>query len=107
MTLSLLSRRELLLRTASVPLAFLAGELIAAEGQLDDPQKLKPGEFAWLPERAPDGPLVIIVSIPDQRVTVYRNGKRIAVSTCSTGRPGHATPTGTFVILQKDVHHHS
>ena len=40
-------------------------------------------------------------------MTVYRNGVRIAVSTCSTGRPGHATPTGTFVILQKDVDHHS
>ena len=65
-----------------MPLAFLAGELIAAEEQLDDPKKLKPGEFAWHPERAPDGPVVIIVSIPDQWVTVYRNGKRIAVSTC-------------------------
>ena len=107
MTLSFLSRRELLLRTAAAPLLLLAHELIAAEEQLADPKKLKPGEFAWHPERAPDGPVVIIVSIPDQWVTVYRNGKRIAVSTCSTGRPGHATPTGTFVILQKDVHHHS
>ena len=32
---------------------------------------------------------------------------RIAASTCSTGRPGHSTPTGAFVVLQKDVHHHS
>jgi hypothetical protein len=40
-------------------------------------------------------------------VTVYRNGVRIAMSTWSTGRPGHATPTGTFVMLQKDVNHHS
>ena len=38
---------------------------------------------------------------------VYRNGIRIAVSTCSTGRPGHDTPTGVFVILQKDKNHHS
>ena len=71
------------------------------------PKKLKPGQFIWQPDRAPDGPVVIVVSIPDQVVTVYRNGVRIAVSTCSTGRPGHATPTGTFVILQKDVDHHS
>ena len=107
MILSLLSRRELLLYAGATQLALLAGELIAAEEQLADPKKLEPGEFAWHPERAPDGPVVIIVSIPDQWVTVYRNGKRIAVSTCSTGRPGHSTPTGTFVILQKDVNHHS
>jgi hypothetical protein len=102
-----LSRRTLLLYAGAIPLALLARELNASEDQLADPTRLKPGEFAWHPERSPEGPVVIIVSIPDQWVAVYRNGKRIAVSTCSTGRPGHATPTGTFVILQKDVNHHS
>lgn len=68
---------------------------------------MKPGEFTWHPERAADGPVAIIVSIPDQRVHVYRNGVRIGVATCSTGRKGHATPTGVFTILQKDKHHRS
>jgi len=68
---------------------------------------LKPGEFVWHPERAPAGPVAIVVSIPDQRVYVYRNGVRIGVSTCSTGKPGHETPTGVFTILQKDKHHRS
>ena len=45
--------------------------------------------------------------IPEQRVYVYRNGVEIAVSTCSTGKPGHSTPTGVFTILQKDKNHHS
>jgi hypothetical protein len=40
-------------------------------------------------------------------VHVYRNGIRIAVSTCSTGKAGHSTPTGVFTILQKDKNHHS
>ena len=44
---------------------------------------------------------------PDQRVYVYRNGVRIAASTCSTGKLGHRTPTGVFKILQKDKNHHS
>jgi L,D-transpeptidase catalytic domain len=69
--------------------------------------EMKPGEYTWHPDRAPDGPLVIIVSIPDQRVYVYRNGIRIAVSTCSTGKPGHTTPTGVFTILEKDRNHRS
>lgn len=68
---------------------------------------LKPGEFTWHPERQLDGPVAIVVSLPQQRVHVYRNGVRIAVSTCSTGKPGHSTPTGVFVVLEKDAHHHS
>ncbi len=68
---------------------------------------LKPGEFTWHPERQRTGPVAIVVSIPEQRVHVYRNGIRIAVSTCSTGKPGHETPTGVFVVLQKDKHHKS
>lgn len=68
---------------------------------------LKPGEFTWHPERSPEGPVAIVVSIPDQRVHVYRNGIRIGVSTCSTGAPGHSTPTGVFTILEKDKNHHS
>ncbi len=68
---------------------------------------LKNGEFNWFPERSQGGPVIIIVSIPDQLVHVYRNGVRIAASTCSTGKPGHRTPTGVFQILQKDKHHRS
>ncbi len=69
--------------------------------------QLKPGEFTWHPERSTNGPVAIIVSLPDQLVHVYRGGVRIAVSTCSTGKKGHRTPTGVFTILQKDKHHHS
>jgi hypothetical protein len=69
--------------------------------------ELQPGEFTWHPERQPDGPVAVIVSLEEQRVHVYRNGVRIAVSTCSTGKPGHSTPTGVFVVLQKDRDHRS
>ena len=72
-----------------------------------DPSGLKPGEFAWNPERAPSGPVVVLVSIPGQWVVVYRDGVRIGISSCSTGKPGHTTPSGVFVILQKDKDHHS
>ncbi len=68
---------------------------------------LKPGEFIWRPEVSPRGPLVIVVSLPEQLVHVYRNGVTIAVSTCSTGKPGNRTPTGVFTILQKREEHYS
>lgn len=66
---------------------------------------LKPGDYIWAPERAPDGEIITIVSIPEQRVFVYRGGVEMAVSTCSTGRKGHRTPTGVFSVLQKDKDH--
>ena len=47
------------------------------------------------------------MSLDEQRAYVYRNGIRIGVTTVSTGKPGHNTPTGVFRILQKDKDHHS
>lgn len=55
-------------------------------------EQLKNGEFNWFPERSAAGPILVIVSIPDQLVHVYRNGIRIAASTCSTGKPGDLSP---------------
>ena len=69
--------------------------------------QLTNGQFNWFPERSESGPVIVIVSLPDQRLYVYRNGVRVAASTCSTGKLGHATPTGVFKILQKDKNHHS
>ena len=48
-----------------------------------------------------------MVSIPLQRAYVYRGGALIGVTTVSTGKPGHRTPTGKFDILQKRAKHFS
>lgn len=69
--------------------------------------ELQPGEFIWNPGIAPAGPIVVLVSLGEQRAYVYRNGVEIGVSTISSGKSGYATPTGVFVILQKDKDHHS
>lgn len=66
---------------------------------------VKPGDYAWHPDVSPSGPVVVLVSLPDQRLYVYRNGVRIGHSTVSTGKPGKRTPTGAFTVLQKKVHH--
>ena len=69
--------------------------------------KLSPGQYLWAPQIAPDGPVLLVVSLKNQRAVVYRNGVPIGISTVSTGRPGYETPTGVFVILQKRVDHYS
>src|SRR5690242_9047173 len=99
------TRRQFLVAVAA---ALPAGTtLVRADPLVEEAADLKPGQFTWHPDRSPAGPVSIVVSIPDQRVHVYRNGIRIGVSTCSTGKPGHSTPVGVFTILEKDRNHHS
>lgn len=70
-------------------------------------KSLKPGEFIWAPQVAPEGPMLIVISLQRQLAFVYRNGVVIGVSTVSTGTPGRETPTGIFTVLQKDIDHKS
>lgn len=74
---------------------------------LAQPPALAPGAWHWTPEIAPAGPVLVLVSLPDQRASVYRNGVRIGESTVSTGKPGYETPAGVFTILQKKREHYS
>ena len=88
--------------------AFISAETFTEGVRVSpDTVTLKPGQYVWEPERAPEGPLLIVASITEQVAYVYRNGVRIARSSVSTGRPGHPTPTGVFTILEKEVHHTS
>ena len=70
---------------------------------------LQPGQFAWLDESpaATGSPVTMLVSLDEQRGYLYRDGERIAVTTVSTGVPGHDTPTGVFPITQKAKVHYS
>ena len=105
-----LSRRQFSLLVALI----LTTPLIAraaghTKGRAVQPftSEFKPGDYLWHPEISPAGPVVVIVSLPEQKMYVYRNGVRIGSSTISTGTKGHPTPTGMFTILQKKVRHES
>jgi hypothetical protein len=75
---------------------------------IDTPiNQLKKGEFLWMGDAVSAGPVVMVVSISEQRAYVYRNGILIGATTVSTGRPGHPTPTGVFTVLQKQKEHRS
>ena len=70
-------------------------------------ERLKPGEYLWAPQVAPAGPILLIVNVTTQRGILYRNGLPIGITTVSTGRDGHRTPTGVFTVLQRQVEHYS
>lgn len=106
--MSLLRRLVFPLVLAMPAIEPLGAERPPAEGLVAEPEaELKDGQFTWHPERAPRGPIVVVVSLPQQMAYVYRNGVRIARTTVSSGKPGHSTPTGVFHILEKDKDHRS
>jgi hypothetical protein len=59
------------------------------------------------PEDPPKGPVQIIISIADQRVSLFDNGALIARSSVSTGTQGHPTPLGVFSVISKQRWHRS
>jgi lipoprotein-anchoring transpeptidase ErfK/SrfK len=93
--------------TAAAPAPPAALPPVPAAGLSVDPASLEPGEFVWQPDLASGGEVEIVVSVPLQRAFVYRGGTLIGVSTVSTGRRGHATPTGRFAIMEKHREHFS
>jgi hypothetical protein len=55
----------------------------------------------------PQGPLIIAVSIDQQKVRVYDANGLFAESPVSTGMKGHSTPMGVFSVIQKHKMHRS
>src|SRR6185436_9038620 len=90
-----------------VPLLADAANFTKGKEVAPFPDEFKPGDYVWHHEISPVGPVVVVVSVPDQQMYVFRNGVRIGRSTVSTGRKGKTTPTGVFTILQRKVDHES
>ena len=55
----------------------------------------------------PQGPLIISISIDQQKVRVHDTNGLFAEDRVSTGMKGHPTPMGVFSIIQKHKMHHS
>jgi lipoprotein-anchoring transpeptidase ErfK/SrfK len=68
---------------------------------------LQPGRWVWQPQRAAEGAVEIVISLPLQVAYVYRGGTLIGATTLSSGQVGNETPTGRFTILQKRQKHFS
>jgi len=80
------SRRNLLFGLGAVAALPTVARATGSAGG-GTPRRLAPGQYFWSPERAPPGPVVVIVSTSDQLTFAYRTGVLIGVSSCSTGKP--------------------
>lgn len=70
-------------------------------------KKTKAAEKEAAAGAKPQGPLIISISIDQQKVRVYDSNGLFAEGPVSTGTRGHPTPMGVFSIIQKRKMHHS
>jgi lipoprotein-anchoring transpeptidase ErfK/SrfK len=70
-------------------------------------QKTKAPVTAWKTEGLPQGPVQLVISLPDQRMTVYQGGAPVVSAPVSSGKSGYDTPAGVFSILEKRRVHFS
>ena len=88
---------------ASIAAVLIAGALFApAASALARPRSEAPQAAPTLPD-----PLVIVVSLRKQRLTVFNKDGHVADSAISSGQPEFPTPTGVFSIIGKEVEHES
>jgi len=78
----------------AVPMVYM--DPASAAGRRDTPGQLDSS-----------APLLAIVSLSDQRVTIYDAGGRTLQSPVSTGAKGYETPAGIYSVVQKKEIHQS
>ncbi|WP_265564021.1 L,D-transpeptidase family protein [Sphingomicrobium arenosum] len=78
-------------------------DLYHAAGTTD----LAAGDYRWFDGADVADAATIVVDLSEQMAFVYDGHRLVGVSTVSTGKRGHETPTGSFEILQKREEHYS
>jgi hypothetical protein len=80
---------------------------LGSRSMLEAVRGLKPGQYVWAPNAAPEGPALLVVNLATQRAVLFRNGVPMGASTISSGKKGYETPTGVFTVLEKKKEHYS
>jgi len=94
------------LRSVQLALAVLAA--LTANGNHADAKERR-GERAveQVAQRTTGDPILAIVSLQSQRITIYDAKGWILRAPVSSGQRGRETPAGIFSVIQKDADHHS
>jgi L,D-transpeptidase-like protein len=97
-------------RVAIITIAGAPG-LIAAASAMEPARAAAGGRAAtwddFAQSRSAGTPVMAIVSLKAQRVTIYDADGPILRSSVSTGQTGYETPVGTYSVLQKEAEHYS
>jgi hypothetical protein len=104
--------RERVFKHRSTIAPVVAALVIAALGATDVASaKSKKGSTKKDPysvtKREPGTPVMALISLKDQRVTVYDAEGAILRAPVSSGQTSYETPVGIYSVLQKEADHHS
>ncbi|HVY56614.1 MAG TPA: L,D-transpeptidase family protein [Xanthobacteraceae bacterium] len=94
------------MRAAPFALTVIAA-LIAAGTQATAASRSRHGSIERVESRAAGEPIMAIVSLRGQRITIYDAKGWILRAPVSSGQRGRETPAGVFAVIQKDAEHYS
>jgi hypothetical protein len=94
------------MRSAHLAIAVLAA-LIGAEGHAGARGGRSERAVESIESRAAGEPMMAIISLRSQRITVYDAHGWILRAPVSSGEKGRETPAGIFSVLQKEAEHYS
>ena len=96
-----------LVSSLAVLIAIAGGAEARQEGAIARPaSRAGVGERAQ-PARPTEQPVLAVISIGSQRISVYGPDGLVTRAPVSTGQAGHPTPTGVFSVIQKNRWHRS
>jgi hypothetical protein len=94
------------IRLQHLTIAVLAAT-IAAGGIASAKHAHEPDQSAPVETRDPGEPVLAVVSLQRQQITIYDAKGLILRAPVSSGQKGRETPAGIFSVLEKDADHHS
>ena len=83
------------------------GQWEVVRSMLNITQPMQFGDFVWNDAHVPPGAVWVRIDLGRQLLSVFRDGHEIGSSVVLYGSDGKITPTGSFIILQKDADHYS
>src|SRR5712672_2743410 len=99
-------RKPTRLRPARLAVAGLAA-LIAATDPVGATDRRSERSVESIEQRTAGEPVMAIVSLHSQRITVYDANGWILRAPVSSGQKGRETPAGIFAVIQKEAEHYS
>ena len=93
-------------RAARLAIAAVAALIVAADPAGAASRRAGRAVEAVAPREA-GAPIMAIVSLKNQQVTIYDSEGWVLRAPVSTGQKGRETPAGVFSVIQKDADHHS
>jgi L,D-transpeptidase catalytic domain len=94
------------LRPVHLAIAGLAA-LIAATDHVGATERRSEHPLDSIEQRTAGEPILAVVSLHNQRITVYDANGLILRAPVSSGQKGRETPAGIFSVIEKDADHHS